>query len=393
VTQALEELGIGQAEADAIGLAVMKVRMPWPLETEGMQSFATGLEELIVVEERREVIETQVRDRLYQLPDGKRPRIIGKTDETGAPFFPVADSLDAGKVALALARRMLNFDFDESLRAKIEARVAFFEARYEAAKAHQTPMLRVPYFCSGCPHNTSTRVPEGSKAMAGIGCHFMSLWMDRSTETFTQMGGEGASWIGMAPFTDEAHRFVNLGDGTYFHSGSMAIRAAVAAKVNVTYKVLYNDAVAMTGGQKHDGELSPEQITHQMHNEGVKPIYLVTDTPEAYSAGDLPSGVTIKHRDYLDEVQRELRDIKGATGIVYVQTCAAEKRRRRKRGLMEDPPKRLFINPEVCEGCGDCSVQSNCVSIEPLETPMGRKRQINQSSCNKDYFLCNDPWG
>jgi indolepyruvate ferredoxin oxidoreductase len=247
------------------------------------------------------------------------------------------------------------------------------------------PVTRTPYFCSGCPHNSSTKVPEGSRAMAGIGCHFMALWMDRNTETFTHMGGEGVPWVGIAPFTDEKHVFVNLGDGTYFHSGSLAIRQAVASKANITYKILYNDATAMTGGQHVDGELSPQQVTFQLHSEGIRDIYLVSETPEAYPASDIAPGTKVAHRDQLDEVQRTLREVPGCSAIVFVQTCAAEKRRRRKRGLMEDPSKRVFINPAVCEGCGDCSVQSNCISVEPLETELGRKRTINQSSCNKDY--------
>ncbi|MGL4560396.1 MAG: indolepyruvate ferredoxin oxidoreductase family protein, partial [Afipia sp.] len=241
------------------------------------------------------------------------------------------------------------------------------------------------YFCSGCPHNSSTKVPEGSRAMAGIGCHFMALWMDRNTETFTHMGGEGVPWVGIAPFTNEKHVFVNLGDGTYFHSGSLAIRQAVASKANITYKILYNDATAMTGGQHVDGELSPQQVTFQLHSEGIREIYLVSENPDAYPSGEIAPGTKVAHRDQLDEVQRKLREVPGCSAIVFVQTCAAEKRRRRKRGLMEDPSTRVVINAAVCEGCGDCSVQSNCISVEPLETEMGRKRTINQSTCNKDY--------
>src|SRR4029453_10166496 len=244
---------------------------------------------------------------------------------------------------------------------------------------------RTPYFCSGCPHNTSTKVPEGSRAFAGIGCHFMALWMDRSTETYTHMGGEGVPWGGVAPFTKEKHVFANLGDGTYFHSGSLAIRQAVASGANITYKLLYNDATAMTGGQHVDGELSPQQITFQMHAEGIRNIYLVSENPHLYPASDIAPGVITRHRDELDAVMKECRELKGTSAIVFVQTCAAEKRRRRKRGLMEDPARRVLINPAVCEGCGDCSVQSNCISVEPLETELGRKRTINQSTCNKDY--------
>jgi indolepyruvate ferredoxin oxidoreductase len=247
------------------------------------------------------------------------------------------------------------------------------------------PITRTPYFCSGCPHNTSTKVPEGSRAMAGIGCHFMALWMNRSTETFTHMGGEGVPWTGIAPFTSEEHIFANLGDGTYFHSGSLAIRQAVASKANITYKILYNDAVAMTGGQRHDGDLSPQRITFQLHSEGIREIYLVSENPDAYPASDIAPGTRLAHRDELDAVMKTLRQVKGTSAIVFVQTCAAEKRRRRKRGTLEDPAKRVLINAAVCEGCGDCSVQSNCISVEPLETELGRKRTINQSSCNKDF--------
>ena len=247
------------------------------------------------------------------------------------------------------------------------------------------PIGRTPYFCSGCPHNTSTKVPEGSRAFAGIGCHFMALWMDRTTETYTHMGGEGVPWVGVAPFTKEEHVFANLGDGTYFHSGSLAIRQAIASGANITYKILYNDATAMTGGQHVDGELSPQQITFQLHSEGIREIYLVSENPHLYPASDIAPGVKVAHRDDLDAVQKTCRAVKGASAIVFVQTCAAEKRRRRKRGLMEDPPRRVMINPAVCEGCGDCSVQSNCISVEPLETELGRKRTINQSTCNKDY--------
>jgi indolepyruvate ferredoxin oxidoreductase len=233
--------------------------------------------------------------------------------------------------------------------------------------------------------NTSTKVPEGSRAMAGIGCHFMSLWMDRNTETYTHMGAEGVPWVGIAPFTNEKHIFANLGDGTYFHSGSLAIRQSVASKANITYKILYNDAVAMTGGQKHDGDLSPQQITFQLHSEGIREIWLVPENPDAYPASTIAPGTKLAHRDELDRVMKTVREVPGCSAIVFVQTCAAEKRRRRKRGLMEDPNKRIFINSAVCEGCGDCSVQSNCISVEPLETELGRKRAINQSSCNKDY--------
>ena len=385
VRQALRELEIGDDEAREIGLRLYKVRMPWPLEPEGIRQFSEGLEEVFVVEERREIIENQIKQQLFNWRADVRPRIVGKFDEKEQPLLSHSAMLTVGETARMIARRILMLDFDEGLQARIRDKLVYLEERKRLAETHTAPIARLPYYCSGCPHNTSTKVPEGSKAMAGIGCHYMVTWMDRNTDTFTQMGGEGVPWSAIQHFTDEKHRFVNLGDGTYFHSGLLAIRASVAAKANITYKVLYNDAVAMTGGQTHDGTLSPEIITHQLHNEGVKPIYLLSDKPEVYDPSDLAPGVTIKHRDELDAVSRELREIAGTSAIVYEQTCAAEKRRRRKRGLMEDPAKRVFINPAVCEGCGDCSVQSNCVSVEPIETPMGRKRRINQSTCNKDY--------
>ncbi len=385
VRQALRELEIGEAEARAIGLRLYKVRMPWPLEPEGIRHFSEGLEEVFVVEERREIIENQIKQQLFNWRADVRPRIVGKFDEADRRLLSHSAMLTVGETARMLARRLLALDFDESLKARITGKLDYLEERKRLSEGHSAPVARLPYYCSGCPHNTSTTVPEGSKAMAGIGCHYMVTWMDRDTDTFTQMGGEGVPWSAIQHFTDETHRFANLGDGTYFHSGLLAIRASVAAKTNITYKVLYNDAVAMTGGQTHDGALSPEIITHQLHGEGVAPIYLLSDRPDVYDPADLAPGVTVHHRDELDAISRAVREIPGTSAIVYEQTCAAEKRRRRKRGLMEDPKKRVFINPAVCEGCGDCSVQSNCVSVEPVETPMGRKRRINQSTCNKDY--------
>ena len=385
VHQALIELGIGEAEAHAIGLRVYKVRMPWPLEPEGIRHFSEGLQEILVVEERREIIENQIKQQLFNWRADVRPRIIGKFDFSGKPYLPLSQALNVGMVARAIGQRIVELDMDESLRARIRSELSYLDERNRARAAHEAPIDRIPYFCSGCPHNTSTRVPEGSRALAGIGCHYMAIWMDRNTATFTNMGLEGAPWTAIARFTDEKHIFVNLGDGTYFHSGLLAIRQAVASKVNVTYKILYNDAVAMTGGQHVDGDLSPQRVTHQIHHEGVGEIYLLSDTPDAYPADELAPGTVVRHRDDIDEVMKILREKEGCTAIVYVQTCAAEKRRRRKRGLMDDPDLRVVINPAVCEGCGDCSVQSNCVSIEPLETEFGRKRRINQSSCNKDY--------
>ena len=385
VLTALEMLGIGAAEARRIGLRVHKVRMIWPLEPEAIRRFCEGLEEVLIVEERREIIENQVKQHLFNWRADVRPRIIGKLDHRDRHFLPLSGELTVGVAARAIASRILELEFDEGLKQRIADRLAHLAARHEMTSSHVPPVVRTPYFCSGCPHNTSTRVPPGSRALAGIGCHFMAQWMDRRTGAYTQMGGEGVPWTGLAPFTDEAHIFANLGDGTYFHSGILAIRQSVAAGVNITYKVLYNDAVAMTGGQPLDGDLSPQELTHQLHHEGVLPIYLVSDNPNVYGARDLADGVIVRHRDDIDEVMDAVRRVPGCSAIVYVQTCAAEKRRRRKRGAMEDPPVRIHIDEAVCEGCGDCQVQSNCLSIEPVETAFGRKRRINQSSCNKDY--------
>ncbi len=382
VRQALDDLGIDEAKAAEIGLAVYKVGMTWPLEREGIRQFAEGLEEILVVEEKRALLENQLKEQLYNWRADVRPRVIGKHDESGAWILPSTDELTPARIARVIARRIERFHASET----IAERLKYLAAKEAALSQENAPFNRVPWFCSGCPHNTSTKVPEGSRAVAGIGCHFMVQWMDRSTATYTQMGGEGVTWLGQAPFCKTRHIFANLGDGTYFHSGLMAIRAAVAGGVNITYKILYNDAVAMTGGQPHDGPLDPAMITRQIHAEGLKRIVVVTDEPEKYAIGTAwAPGVTIEHRDELDRVQRELREIEGVTAIVYDQTCAAEKRRRRKRGLFPDPPKRAFINDLVCEGCGDCSVQSNCVSVAPLETEFGRKRKIDQSSCNKDF--------
>ena len=381
VRQALDDLGIDDEMAAAIGLRLFKVGMPWPLEQRSVRAFAEGLEEVIVIEEKRAFIENQLKEQLYNWRADVRPMVVGKFDEHREWLLPAHGELSPAMVARVIVDRLKN----RVTSIEMEERMAILE-RKERAKTESAPTVRNPYFCSGCPHNTSTKVPEGSRAMAGIGCHFMAVWMDRSTELFTHMGGEGVPWLGQAPFTDEAHIFANLGDGTYYHSGLMAIRAAIAGDVNITYKILFNDAVAMTGGQPHDGPLSPWQISQQVHHEGVKKIIVVSDEPDKYAIGtDWAPGVTIRHRDELDKVQRELREIEGVTALIYDQTCAAEKRRRRKRGTYPDPDRRVFINDLVCEGCGDCSVQSNCVSVEPLETEWGRKRTINQSSCNKDF--------
>ena len=385
VVQALADLGIGKDEQAAIGLRLYKVRMPWPLEPEGIRRFSEGLEEVLIVEERREIIENQIKQQLFNWRSDVRPRIVGKFDEEDKPFLSLSAGLNVSTVARAIADRLLKLDLPTGLSDRINTKLVRLERLHAEGQKHVAPVARLPHFCAGCPHNTSTRVPEGSKAMAGIGCHFMSQWMDRNTETFTHMGAEGVPWTAIGRYTDEKHRFVNLGDGTYFHSGTLAIRASVASKANITYKVLYNDAVAMTGGQPHDGELTPQQITHQLHHENVGTIYLLSDKPELYPSSDLAPGVIVMHRDHIDAVMEKLREIPGVTAIVYVQTCAAELRRRRKRKLADDPDMRLFINPAVCEGCGDCSKQSNCIAIEPKETEFGRKRQINQSACNKDF--------
>ncbi len=383
--QALRELGITPEVAARIGLRLYKIGMPWPLEPQGVRDFAVGLEEILVIEERREIVENQVKQELFNWRGDVRPRIVGKMDDHDKRFLPFAEELSVASVATSLADRLLAMEIDPEIAALIRSKVDWFHGRDASQVQTVAPIARTPYFCSGCPHNTSTKVPDGSRALAGIGCHFMSLWMDRNTETFTHMGGEGVPWVGIAPFTDEKHIFANLGDGTYFHSGSLAIRQSVASKANITYKILYNDAVAMTGGQRHDGDLSPQQITFQLHSEGVRNIYLVSENPDAYPASTIAPGTTTAHRDELDNVMKTLRETPGCSAIVFVQTCAAEKRRRRKKGILEDPSRRVMINAAVCEGCGDCSVQSNCISVEPLETELGRKRTINQSSCNKDY--------
>jgi indolepyruvate ferredoxin oxidoreductase len=382
VRQALDDLGIDDALAAEIGLRIYKVGMPWPLEPIGALEFATGLEEILVVEEKRPLIESQLKEQLYAAPGGARPHIVGKKDQDGKTLLQSNYELNPSMIARVIAARIGRFHDS----ARVKERLAFLEQREKALAKPATGFARTPYFCSGCPHNTSTRVPEGSRATAGIGCHFMSVWMDRETATFTHMGAEGAPWIGQAPFTDTKHIFANLGDGTYTHSGIMAIRAAAASGVNITYKLLYNDAVAMTGGQPAEGQFSVPEMAAQVAAEGAKQVRIVTDEPDKYPMGTTwPTNSRIHHRDELDEVQRELREVEGLTVLIYDQTCAAEKRRRRKRGLMIDPPKRIFINQQVCEGCGDCGIASNCVSVSPIETEHGRKRYIDQSSCNKDY--------
>ncbi|MBV9655007.1 MAG: indolepyruvate ferredoxin oxidoreductase family protein, partial [Acetobacteraceae bacterium] len=389
VRQALDLLGIGDAEAAAIGIRLFKAGMTWPLDAEGVRHFAEGLEEVLVVEEKRQVLEYQLKEQLYNWREDVRPRVIGKYDEIGEwerPehdwMLPAAGELSPSLIARVIAHRIARFHASE----RIAERLAFLEAKEASLRGAQGPMQRTPHFCSGCPHNTSTVVPEGSRALAGIGCHYMALWLNPlQTQTFSQMGGEGAAWVGQAPFTETKHVFANIGDGTYAHSGLLAIRQAVASRVPITYKILFNDAVAMTGGQPVDGTLTVPQVVRQVQAEGVGRVAVVTDAPEKYARGDLPADVPVHHRRALDVVQRELRDFPGVSVLVYDQTCAAEKRRRRKRGRYPDPARRVVINDRVCEACGDCSAKSNCMSVVPVETEWGRKRSIDQSSCNKDF--------
>ena len=380
VLQALEYLGIDHKAAEDIGIRVYKVGMTWPLEPVGIREFARGLEDIIVVEEKRAFIESQMKEYMYNWPD--RPSVVGKYDEAGEWILPSTNELTPATIAGVIARRLARFH--QSTR--IEERLRWMEAKERELAQPRAVFPRVPHYCAGCPHNTSTKVPEGSRALGGIGCHYMVTWMDRRTDTFTQMGGEGTTWCGQAPFTSEKHVFQNLGDGTYFHSGSLAIRQAIAAKVNITYKILYNDAVAMTGGQPVDGVLTVPDIAHQVRSEGVKTIVLLSDDIGKWSDRSIfPAGVEFLDRSELESVQKRLREVAGVSVIIFDQTCATEKRRRRKRGKIADPQKRVFINSLVCEGCGDCGEQSFCVAVLPKETEFGRKREIDQSACNKDF--------
>jgi indolepyruvate ferredoxin oxidoreductase len=409
--QALADLGLDEAACRRLGIRLHKVNVVWPLEATITRRFAEGLQEILVVEEKRQMIEYQLKEELYNWRPDVRPNVLGKFDvpegdTTGGEWSwsrPADNWLLRAKadltpaiIARAIARRLFRLGVDEGTAARMRGRLDVLDATDRRLQALALasggrpagPLTeRPPWFCSGCPHNTSTRVPEGSRAMAGIGCHYMALWMDRSTSTFSQMGGEGVAWVGQAPFTTDRHVFVNLGDGTYFHSGLLAVRQAIAAGVNVTYKILVNDAVAMTGGQPVEGSLDVPAMTRELEAEGAKRIVVVTDEPAKYRGlqGRLAPGTTVRHRDDLDAVQRELREVPGCTIVVYDQACAAEKRRRRKRGTLATPPRTVVINTLVCEGCGDCSVQSNCLSVEPVETPFGRKRRIDQGSCNRDY--------
>jgi indolepyruvate ferredoxin oxidoreductase len=384
VRQALADLGLDDKAAAALGIRLYKVGLTWPLEADGARRFAEGLQDVLVVEEKRGFIEGQLVRLLYNLEASRRPSVVGKADESGAPLLPSPGELTPTMVARAIVLRLKRLGEESPHLAQRLARLESFEKMLEAPLP---ATQRTPFFCSGCPHNTSTRVPEGSRAGAGIGCHAMAMYVPaRRTATITHMGGEGANWIGQAPFTRETHVFQNLGDGTYSHSGLLAIRAAAISGVNITYKILFNDAVAMTGGQPVEGHLTVPQITRQVMAEGARRVVVVSDEPEKYpSDAGFAAGVEVRHRDDLDAVQRELRETPGLTVLVYDQTCAAEKRRRRKRGQYPDPPKRVFINELVCEGCGDCSEKSNCVSVKPVETEFGRKRAIDQSNCNKDF--------
>ncbi|MGV8959727.1 MAG: indolepyruvate ferredoxin oxidoreductase family protein [Stenotrophomonas sp.] len=384
VLQALEYLGLDERACADIGIRVYKVGMTWPLEPKGIARFAQGLEDIVVVEEKKAFIERQMKEQFYNWPAsaGARPSIVGKYDEDGQWILPSTGELTPATIAGVIGRRIQRFFNTES----IEQRLRWMDEKEAEMALPRAQFPRVPHYCSGCPHNTSTQVPEGSRALAGIGCHYMVTWMDRSTDTFTHMGGEGVTWAGQAAFTDTPHVFQNLGDGTYFHSGSLAIRQAIAAGVNITYKILYNDAVAMTGGQPVDGTLTVPQIAHQMRAEGVATIVLVSDEIGKWNRREeFPPGVEFHDRAELDAVQKQLREVKGTSILIYEQTCATEKRRRRKRGKLVDPPKRVMVNSLVCEGCGDCGEKSFCVSVLPKETEFGRKRQIDQSNCNKDF--------
>jgi indolepyruvate ferredoxin oxidoreductase len=395
--QALDDMGIDEAYAAEIGLRLFKVGMPWPLEADSVRRFAAGLEEILVVEEKRQIIEYQLKEMLYNWTDESgrdvRPRIVGKYDETGEwPLpehrwlLPPTAELTPAIVARAIAARVGRFHDSP----RISDYIAFLDAKARAQARPRLTLLRTPWFCPGCPHNTSTKVPEGSCALGGVGCHLMAVMMGRNTLTISHMGGEGAAWLGVAGHSGTQHVFANMGDGTYFHSGLLAIRAAVAAKVNITYKLLFNDAVAMTGGQPVDGTLTVPQLTRQLAAEDVARIIVMSDEPEKYKGvTDFAPGVEIRHRERLDETQRELRETRGVSALVYDQTCAAEKRRRRKRGSFKDPAQRVFINTAVCEGCGDCAVKSNCLAVVPVETEFGRKRATDQFACNKD-FSCLD---
>ena len=384
VRQAMDDLGIDEVRANNLGMRLYKVGCVWPLSKKELQAFGKGLDLVLVVEEKRSLIESQLREALYGTTNA--PTIVGKKDEKDNWLLTPKAQLDSNTIAIAIGERINRFAKDK----KLSARLKHLKQAQATLAATEGVAMRIPYFCAGCPHNSSTHIPEGSRAYAGIGCHYMSQWMDRSTEGFTQMGGEGANWVGEHHFSTRDHMFQNLGDGTYNHSGYLAIRAAAASDANITYKILFNDAVAMTGGQPNEGNLTPWAIANQVYAEGAKRVVIVTDEPEKYeSTIQWPLGTTIHHRSELNAVQVELSQTKGLTAMIYDQTCASEKRRRRKRGAFPDPDRRIVINEQVCEGCGDCGVKSNCVAVGAIETETGRKRQIDQSSCNKDFSCVN----
>ncbi|MBN7763950.1 indolepyruvate ferredoxin oxidoreductase family protein [Nitratireductor aquibiodomus] len=382
--EALRLLGIGEAECRKLGIDIYKVGMVWPLARRAALDFVKDKQEVLVIEEKRGIVESQFKEYFYDWPGHKPHAMVGKRDEDGERLVPWTGELSPRLLLPVVARRLEGIFPGSGFIARAEKILAAPAITLQVEGA-----TRTPYFCSGCPHNTSTKVPEGSEALAGIGCHFMASWMDRNTTSLIQMGGEGVNWAASSLFTGKNHVFQNLGEGTWYHSGSMAVRQAIAAKANITFKILYNDAVAMTGGQPVDGPVSVQAIAHASRAEGVERIALVSDHPEKFQPGELPAATTIHHRRELDAVQRELREVKGVSILIYEQTCATEKRRRRKRGQMEDPKQFVVINDLVCEGCGDCSVESNCLSVEPLETEFGTKRKINQSSCNKDFSCVN----
>lgn len=382
--EALRLLGLDEAACRRLGIDIYKVGMVWPLDRKDALTFVQGKQEVLVVEEKRGIIESQFKEYFYDWPGKKPEKMVGKYDSEGNPLIPWTGELSPRMLAPIVAARLDKFFPEENLPAKAAALTA------EKPKVLNVPgATRTPYFCSGCPHNTSTKLPEGSKAFSGIGCHVMASWMDRDTAGYAQMGGEGVPWTVASQFNGGKHVFQNLGEGTWYHSGSLAIRQAVAAGTNITYKILYNDAVAMTGGQPVDGPVSVHGIAQTCRAEGVERIALVSDDIDKFHRSDFPSGTTFHDRAELDTVQRELREIPGVTVLIYEQTCATEKRRRRKRGKMEDPKRFAYINELVCEGCGDCSVESNCLSVEPKETAFGRKRKINLSTCNKDFSCLN----
>ncbi len=385
LVHALSLLGIDEEEAERLGITTYKVGQTFPLDMHSIHDWAEGLELVVCVEEKRKLIEVQLKESIFHDRRGRRVwgwhKGGGAGLDHGPELFPTRYALDPIMIAEKLGQILIDEGRDtDRIRAGMRM---LAEAR--AADNVQDIAARLPYYCAGCPHNTSTKVPDGSRAYAGIGCHYMVQWMDRNTVGFTQMGGEGANWIGEAPFSNTPHVFQNLGDGTYNHSGLLAIRAAVDSGTRITYKILYNDAVAMTGGQKNEGDLGPDQIAQELKAMGVREIAVVYDEKEEPVRDDFPSGLSWHERVDMDAVQKRMREVEGVSAILYIQTCAAEKRRRRKRGKFPDPDTRVFINTEVCEGCGDCGVQSNCVAIVPVETELGRKRAIDQSACNKDY--------